>query len=60
MLRNGNPVIEKKLDSVIELLQHILALELFRAGVTQEVIGKRLHVAKATVVKMLKGVKREG
>lgn len=59
MAKDTNPNIEEKLDVVIELLQHILALELFESGVTQEVIGKRLHVAKATVVEMLKGVKRE-
>jgi len=59
MAKDTNQTNEKKLDTVIELLQHLLALELTRSGVTQEVIGKRLHVAKATVVEMLKGVKKE-
>ena len=51
--------VEKKLNSIIELLQQLVALELSRNGVTQEIIGKRLHVAKNTVVEMLKGVKKE-
>ena len=59
MANNTNKVVEKKLDVVIELLRHILAFELSKSGVTQEVIGKRLHIAKATVVEMLKGVKNE-
>ncbi len=48
---------KRNLMFVIELLQNLLALELSKGGVTQDVIGKRLHVAKATVVEMLKGVK---
>ncbi len=59
MAKNNNQSIEKKLDVVIELLQRLLAIELAKGGATQEVIGKHLHVAKATVVKMLKGVKKE-
>ena len=59
MEKNTNQTVEKKLDAVIGLLQHLVALELSKSGVTQEVIGKRLHVAKATVVEMLKGVKKE-
>ena len=59
MEKDTNQIIEKKLDAIIELLQNLLALELSKRGVTQAVIGKRLHVAKATVVEMLKGVKKE-
>lgn len=59
MANNPNQTVEKKLDAVIELLQNLLALELSKSGVTQDVIGKRLHVAKSTVVEMLKGVKKE-
>jgi DNA-binding MarR family transcriptional regulator len=54
-----NGTIEQKLDKIIELLQHLLALELARSGATQQAIGKHIHVAKATVVKMLKGIQRE-
>jgi predicted transcriptional regulator len=57
MAKDNKRMIEKKLDTVIQLLQQLLALELSRSGVTKEAIGKRLHVAKATVVEMLKGVK---
>ena len=59
MAKDDKQTIEKKLDTVIKLLQHLLALELAKSNVTQEVIGKHIHVAKATVVEMLKGVKRE-
>ena len=59
MTKDTNQTIEKKLDVVIELLQHLVAVELTKSGVTQEAIGKRLHVAKATVVEMLKGVKKD-
>ena len=58
MPRNENLTAEQKLNTIIGLLRHLLALELARSGLTQEAIGKRLHVAKATVVKMLRGVKK--
>ena len=51
--------IEKKLDLVIELLRQSVAIELYKAGASKDVIGKHLHIAKASVVKMLKGVNRE-
>ena len=54
-----NEIVGKKLDSLIELTQNLLALELAKNGVPMAEIGKRLHVATATVVKMLRGVKRE-
>jgi len=59
MTKETNQTMEKKLDVVIELLQNLLALELSKSGVTQDIIGKRLHVAKTSVVKMLKGIKKE-
>jgi hypothetical protein len=55
---NGQ-AIQEKLDTIIELLQSLLALELSRNRVPRDIIGKRLHVAKSTVVKMLKGIKIE-
>lgn len=51
--------IEKKLDTLIELMQQLVVLELARSGVPQVEIGKRIHVATSTVGKMLKGVKRD-
>ena len=59
MEKNNNQIVEKKLDNVIDLLQHLLALELSRGGVSMVEIGKHLHIATATVVKMLKGIKKE-
>lgn len=59
MANKNNHTIEKKLDALIELVQILLAIELWKNGVTQEAIGKRLHVAKATVVEMLNGIKKE-
>ena len=50
--------IESKLDEVIELLQHLLILELAKNGVSQEDIGKHIHIAKSTVVKKMKGTKK--
>jgi predicted transcriptional regulator len=50
---------EAKLDTIIDLLQHLLAIELSARGVPKQEIGKKLHVATATVVKMLQGVKRD-
>ncbi|MBI5306097.1 hypothetical protein HZB04_00675 [Candidatus Wolfebacteria bacterium] len=51
--------ITPKLDVIIELLQHILAVQLYKNGVPQEIIGGKLGVAKATVVKMVRGVRKE-
>lgn len=52
-------VSQKKLDTIIDLLRNLLALELAKLGVSRSAIGKRLHVAKATAVKMVEGVKAE-
>lgn len=59
MDKNDNQKLEKKLNSIVELLQNLLALELFKSGATQDVIARRLRIAKASVVAMLKGVKKE-
>jgi len=60
MDKDGNAGIEKRLDMIVGLLQHILALQLATRGVRRAEIGKHLHVATATVGKMLKGVRGEG
>lgn len=49
----------EKLNLIVELLRQSLAIELYKSGASKEVIGKHLHIAKASVVKMLKGVSRE-
>jgi predicted transcriptional regulator len=54
-----NVVLGKKLDEVIELLQRLVALELSRRGVSQEAIGKNLHIAKSSVNQMLAGIKKD-
>lgn len=50
--------LEKKVDAAIGLMQHLLAIELAREGVPIQTIAKHLHLAKATVVAMLKGVQK--
>jgi hypothetical protein len=55
-----NAVLEKKLDTVIELLQYLVALDMAREGTPKQAIAKHLHLAKATVVSMLQGVKLDG
>lgn len=50
--------ISGKLDTVIELLRHILAVKLHQGNVPKGVIGKKLHIAKSSVVKMLQGIKK--
>jgi predicted transcriptional regulator len=58
-MSKGRDRVEEKLDEVIALLQRLVALELSRRGVTQEAIGKSLHVAKAAIGEMLAGVKKD-
>jgi predicted transcriptional regulator len=52
-------LLQKKLDTVVDLLRQLVALELCKCGATKAIIAKRLHVAKSKVVEMLKGVKSE-
>lgn len=59
MEKDKDQIIADKLDTLIELSQRLLALELFRSGATREAIAKQVHVATATVVEMLKGVKKD-
>lgn len=54
-----NSKIERKIDTLIELLRHSVAVGLFQNGATQDDICKSLHLGKQTVVSMLKGVKKE-
>jgi len=54
-----NNKLEKKLDTLIDLSRHAIAVILFRGGATQDDICKSLHLGKQTVVEMLKGVKKE-
>ncbi len=54
-----NQTIEKKLDTLIEIMQQMLAIELSKQGLTHEDIRQRLHVGKATVNEILKGIKKD-
>ncbi len=42
-----------------QLLQNLLAIELWRGGISQAEIGKRIGVATGTVNKMLKGISKD-
>jgi len=56
---DNDELTQKKLDTIIDLLRHLVALELSSRGVSRDIIGKRLHIAKSTVVDMLKGIRSE-
>lgn len=58
-MSKNNKTMEEKFDTLIELMQHLLALELYKSGATMDVICKRLHIGKVKIVEMLKGVQRE-
>jgi len=48
----------KKLESIDGLLKHILAIQLYQAGVSQQLIAKHLKIAKARANELLKGVEK--
>jgi predicted transcriptional regulator len=60
MPRHRKTTVDEKLDEAIDLLKHLLALELAREGVRRQSIARHIGVATATVGKMLKGVKKNG
>jgi len=47
------------LSIIVPLMQMLVAIELWRAGLTQGGIAKRLSLSKTTVNEMLRGVSRE-
>lgn len=57
-MKKPHDVIEQKLDTIIELLKHSLAIQLAQSRVKQTVIAKHIRVANAKVGKLLQGVKR--
>ena len=57
MAKKQESVEEQKI--IIKLLQNLLAIELWRGGLSQAEIGKRIGVATGTVNKMLKGLSKE-
>ena len=50
---------DQRQDETILLLKHLLAIELWRGGLTQSEIKARLELGSKTVSEMLKGVSRE-
>ena len=56
MARAQKPADDMKM--IVQSLQNLLAIELWRGGLSQAEIGKRLGVATVTVNKMLKGVSK--
>ena len=47
------------LETISNLLKNLLAIELYRSGLSQPEIGKRLGIATGSVNSMLKGVCHE-
>lgn len=47
------------LSNIAQLLRNLLAIELWRGGLSQAEIGKRLSIATGTVNRLLKGVSRD-
>lgn len=45
-------------EEMVQLLRFLVALELWKSGVSQADIGKRLGIAAGSVNKLVKGVKR--
>lgn len=52
---NQNKGLEEKLDSTVYLLQNLLALELYREGLSMQQIRQRLKINMNEVTAMLKG-----
>ena len=59
MKEESSKIIGEKLDTVIELLQQLVALELSQRGATRQAIAKNLGVATAKVVRILSGVRKD-
>ncbi len=46
-------------EEMVRLLQTLVARDMARSGVTQEEIGKHLHIAKAEVGPMVRGISKK-
>ncbi len=61
-MNNDNPSLDKitaKLDELIILMKHSIAIQLYLSKVTQDDIAKNLNLSKTTVNQMVKGIKKE-
>jgi hypothetical protein len=50
---------EPRADETVTLLKHLIAIELWRGGLTQAEIKSRLGLGSDVLSRMLKGVSRE-
>jgi predicted transcriptional regulator len=50
---------ERNAEEIVSLLKHLLAIELWRGGLSQSEIKSRLGLGSDAVTRMLKGVSRE-
>ena len=60
MATNLDTLIVERLDTMVGLLQHLLALELKREGIPQSVIAKHIGIANAAAGALLKGTRKNG
>ena len=51
--------IAKSIEELKKLLQHLIAIQLYTGGATQDEIAKNLKITKPTINRMVKGVKKE-
>ena len=51
--------IAKSIEELKKLLQHLIAIQLYKGGATQDEIAKNLKITKPTINRMVKGVKKE-
>ena len=51
--------IAKSIEELKKLLQHLIAIQLYKSGATQDEIAKNLKITKPTINRMVKGVKKE-
>jgi DNA-binding transcriptional regulator LsrR (DeoR family) len=49
---------KKALENIEGLLKHILAVQLYQAGVGQQLIAKHLKIATAKANELLKGIEK--
>jgi len=49
---------KEDMSTTVQLLRNLLAIELWRGGLSQAEIGKKLGISTKTVNPMLKGVSR--
>lgn len=51
--------LDEKLEQISVTLKHLLAIKLYKNGVSQTDIAKHLRFATAKTNKLLKGIKRD-